>query len=182
MNLYVCISKAQLKLDLPTTEAACGVLFLCPYLDHKCHFVVWMKKDNVRVFEASNQRAPLPLYFSLLTLQGHECVSGLKMIVKHDDSFEFFTASDKWLPRALHDFFGCHSCTYHILCSFTTGSFFISFFCLLNRSAHFQLKLGRPRAKHRIIQHCIIFILSDLHGLRGVALLLTLSQVRLSVF
>lgn len=56
-----------------------------------------------RLFGASYERAALPARFYLLTLQGRECVSGLKVIVKCDDSFEFLTPSDKWLHRALHE-------------------------------------------------------------------------------
>lgn len=49
-----------------------------------------------------DENAPLSTCFNALTLQGHECVHGLKMIVKRDGSPEFLTASDKWSPRALH--------------------------------------------------------------------------------
>ena len=50
-----------------------------------------------------DENAPLSTCFNPLTLQGHECVHGLKMIVKRDDSSEFLTASDKWSPHALHE-------------------------------------------------------------------------------
>lgn len=89
------------------------------------------------------ERAPLPTYCNLLTLQGHECVHGLKLIVERDGSIEFFTASDKCLPCALHELLAVILALIIFWEAFQPGlSALVSFqFCLLNSSVHFQLKL-----------------------------------------
>ncbi len=54
-----------------------------------------------------------------------------------DDSFEFLTASDKWLHNVLHELLAVTLALIIFCVAFQAGLLF----CQLNRSAHFLLEL-----------------------------------------